>query len=478
MKLNYILVLLSIFTAVACGDGKQEQSTSINASIKGHVSGFDKALGLYGPNVQKSIDLDNKGNFNITLDSILEGNYGLALGTESNIKLYLKEGSKLVLDIDLDKIEGRDKKAVSISGENIDETQLLYELMVNAPWYKYDRADYKDVYLPEVDKKDPKDFEAYQLKLIEKEKAIVKKYIDNSSIRESFLEVYNVEQLLKYNFTFQLYDRRGKAKGLNVPAKFKHYFKDQLPQNDFNLYHKSSRYAMYVRDDYYAKMRLVLSKYERESMDYFKAKVAYLDTCTFPKLIRNDMRNGLTVGYMRSDDKEIKAYLEGVIYQIITDEGTLKRFEDFKAGQNAYADGKPAPQFTLIDINGKEVSLSDFKGKMVMMDCWATWCAPCIKGLPKFNKLKEKYADKNIEFLAISVDENVELWKKKVNANKGGIFTGIQLNTSVNKNTFKKDLMVQGIPRYILIGKDGLIIRREAPQPASEEIIKLIDENL
>ena len=70
------------------------------------------------------------------------------------------------------------------------------------------------------------------------------------------------------------------------------------------------------------------------------------------------------------------------------------------------------------------------------------------------------------------------MWKKKVNANKGGLFNGIQLNTSINNNTFKKDLMVQGIPRYILIGKDGHIIKREAPQPNSEEILELIDANL
>ncbi|MGQ1910601.1 TlpA family protein disulfide reductase [Marinifilum sp. RC60d5] len=267
-------------------------------------------------------------------------------------------------------------------------------------------------------------------------------------------------------------------KDWTVPAKFKAYFKNEIPKNDFDLYHKSSRYAMYVREGYYEKMGSVLSKYERESMEYFKANVAYLDTCTFPTLIKNDMINGLTISYMRANDEAIKSYLEGVIYQKVKDKASLKRFEDYKAGQNAYANGKPAPQFTLFDINGKEVSLSDFKGKMVMMDCWATWCGPCVRGLPKFNKLKEKYAGENIVFLSISVDEDVELWKRKVNENKGGLFTGIQLNTSINKNTFKKDLMVQGIPRYILIGADGLLIRREAPRPGTAELYELIDKNL
>jgi thiol-disulfide isomerase/thioredoxin len=482
MKINHLILLLLSFLWISCEGNQAKQEKYISVSISGHVSGFDKALTLYGPSLQESIKLDGNGNFSVSYDSIAEGRYGLGLGSETQLKLYLKKGTQLQLDIDLDKIEAREKNAVSISGMNNDETELMYELMVSAPSYQYDRASYKEVYLPMVDKKEPKAFEAYQLEMLEKERAIVEKYVDNKSISKTFLEVFNVEQLLNYNFKFQLYhrlaNRRNPGKNWEVPSNFAAYFKNEIPQNDFDLYHKSSRYAMYVREAYHAKMREVLSKYERESMKYFKEQTAYLDTCTFPEIIKTDMYNGYTISYMRASDKDIRAYLESVIYKKVADKDALKRFEDFKAGENAYADGKPAPQFTLIDINGKEVSLSDFKGKMVMMDCWATWCAPCVKGLPKFNKLRDKYAGKNIVFLAISVDENVELWKRKVKENKSGIFQGIQLNTSINKNTFKDDLMVQGIPRYILVGADGLLIRREAPRPGTHELYELIDSNL
>lgn len=482
MKINHLIILLLSFLWISCEGNQAKQEKYISVSISGHVSGFDKSLSLYGPSLQESIKLDGKGNFSVSYDSIVEGNYGLGLGSETQLKLYLKKGTQLQLDIDLDKIEARDQKAVSISGKNNDETELLYDLMVSAPSYQYDRASYKEVYLPMVDKKDPKSFETYQLGMLEKERALIKKYVENNSISEAFLEVFKVEQLLSYNFKFQLYHRqamrKNPGKDKEIPVKFAAYFKNEIPQNDFDLYHKSSRYSMYVREAYHAKMREVLLQYERESMKYFKEKTAYLDTCTFPEIIKKDMYNGYVISYMRASDKEIRAYLESVIYNKLTDKDALKRFEDFKAGENAYADGKPAPQFTLVDINGKEVSLSDFKGKMVMMDCWATWCAPCVKGLPKFNKLSEKYAGKNIVFLAISVDENVELWKRKVKENKGGIFQGIQLNTSINKNTFKDDLMVQGIPRYILIGADGLLIRREAPRPGTPELYEIIDSNL
>ncbi|WP_298367425.1 TlpA disulfide reductase family protein [uncultured Lutibacter sp.] len=478
------LFLQIVFTLISCETKQEVQklNDNINVTISGEVIGYNKPLGIYGSNFNNSIELDSNGNFKVIYDSISEGKYSLSLGAESSLPIYLKEGTKLNLIIDLNKIEARDKNAVLISGENNDETELLYELMVNAPAYQYNRVDYKEVYLPEIDKKDPTEFEAYQLKLMEDERVIVKRYVDSKSIRKPFLEVFNVELLLKYNFKFKLYERYANKnnpdKNWIIPENYLAYFENEIPQNNFDLYHKSSRYAMYVREGYHAKMQSVLSQYERESLDYFKAKTKYLDTCSFPEIIKKDMYNGYSISYMRSNDMVIRGYLNEVINQKITDKEVLKRFENFKAGENAYADGKPAPQFTLIDIKGKEVSLSDFKGKMVLLDCWATWCAPCIKGLPKFNALKEKYKGKNIEFVCVSVDEDVAVWKKKVTENKEGLHTGIQLITSLNNNTFKKDLMVQGIPRYILIDSNGNIIKREAPRPGTTELYELINTNL
>jgi len=65
---------------------------------------------------------------------------------------------------------------------------------------------------------------------------------------------------------------------------------------------------------------------------------------------------------------------------------------------------KPAPSFTLQDLNGKTVSLSDFKGKVVVLDFWATWCPPCVKEIPHFIELYEQYKDKGFAIVGISLD--------------------------------------------------------------------------
>ena len=66
--------------------------------------------------------------------------------------------------------------------------------------------------------------------------------------------------------------------------------------------------------------------------------------------------------------------------------------------------GNPAPAFTLQDLNGKDVSLADFRGKVVIIDFWATWCPPCVKEIPHFIELYEQYKDKGLAMLGISLD--------------------------------------------------------------------------
>jgi len=67
--------------------------------------------------------------------------------------------------------------------------------------------------------------------------------------------------------------------------------------------------------------------------------------------------------------------------------------------------GEPAPAFTLQDLNGKNVSLANFRGKVVILNFWATWCPPCIKEIPDFIELYGQYKDKGFEMVGISLDQ-------------------------------------------------------------------------
>ena len=64
-----------------------------------------------------------------------------------------------------------------------------------------------------------------------------------------------------------------------------------------------------------------------------------------------------------------------------------------------------APDFTLKSIDGENITLSDFKGKVVLLDFWATWCGPCLQSIPELVRLQKKYMDKGLVILGVSMDD-------------------------------------------------------------------------
>jgi thiol-disulfide isomerase/thioredoxin len=185
--------------------------------------------------------------------------------------------------------------------------------------------------------------------------------------------------------------------------------------------------------------------------------------------------------YSKISTKEPRAkdYLD-LIKKITTHqpfiEACEKKYAEISSSK-ALAKGVQSPDFTYEDTEGNIVSLSDFKGKYVYIDIWATWCVPCIKQIPYLKKLEEELHDKNIVFVSISVDkEEVKpTWKKAVET-KG--LTGVQLFADKSfESEFMSAYAVNSIPRFILINPEGKIVDPEAPRPSYEKT-KILLQNL
>ena len=163
---------------------------------------------------------------------------------------------------------------------------------------------------------------------------------------------------------------------------------------------------------------------------------------------------------------------------IVTDDQRT-RFQELKkhiAELQAASDvGKPGSDFTYQDINGNEVSFSDFRGKIVYIDVWATWCAPCRAEIPHLKKLKEHfYGNENLVIVGISIDapRDIQKWKDFVAKENLG---GIQLHSnSQSPDHISKLYSITGIPRFLLFDREGKIISLNAPKPSSPELIPLL----
>ena len=124
----------------------------------------------------------------------------------------------------------------------------------------------------------------------------------------------------------------------------------------------------------------------------------------------------------------------------------------------------PAPDFTLKNAQGKTVSIKDFKGKIVYIKFWASWCKDCIKQVvPQRNLEKAMESNSDVVFLNISVDGSEEAWKKAVERNK---LSAIELlSIDGDEENINKNYDISEIPRYMVVGKKGEIINNNAPHP-------------
>lgn len=136
------------------------------------------------------------------------------------------------------------------------------------------------------------------------------------------------------------------------------------------------------------------------------------------------------------------------------------------AAKDRLSAGKEAPAFTLIDYKKQEHSLADFKGKILIIDVWATWCGGCIQKLPFFMKVAEKYKERaDVEFITISIDTEKKFSHWKYSLPRYQLLGIKNLIAFPEKMPFQDDYDVQGIPRYIMIGKDGKLIDSDLPGP-------------
>ncbi|MDY3293403.1 MAG: TlpA disulfide reductase family protein [Candidatus Egerieousia sp.] len=129
---------------------------------------------------------------------------------------------------------------------------------------------------------------------------------------------------------------------------------------------------------------------------------------------------------------------------------------DVQYGAQLLKAGSVAPEFMLKGPDGKELALSDFKGKYVVLDFWASWCGDCRRDIPNIKALYEKYSPKGVEFVGVSFDDNAERWQNAIKE-----FELKYHQVSELKKWKTTDIYaaygIKWIPTIYIIGPDGKV---------------------
>ena len=131
---------------------------------------------------------------------------------------------------------------------------------------------------------------------------------------------------------------------------------------------------------------------------------------------------------------------------------------NFIAGSTfAGVSGPAAPDFTLADVHGKKVSLSAFKGNVVILNFWATWCGPCKAEMPSLNNLYLEFRNKGLVVLAISVDPTERPVLSFISDKK----LALPVLMDKTKEVYFDSYAVMGLPATFIIDKSGVLVRKD-----------------
>jgi thiol-disulfide isomerase/thioredoxin len=138
------------------------------------------------------------------------------------------------------------------------------------------------------------------------------------------------------------------------------------------------------------------------------------------------------------------------------------------AKKQAVADG--GIDFNVMDLDGKAVKFSDYRGKTVLLNIWATWCGPCIKEIPDLKEIYAQFKDKNVVVLGVLLDSESPAAAKPIVLEQ----LRIDYPTWYGDDAFAKQFGIQAFPTTVIIDKNGKIVSQNVGLQNKERFINLL----
>lgn len=198
------------------------------------------------------------------------------------------------------------------------------------------------------------------------------------------------------------------------------------------------------------------------------------------KYIREHPDSFLSLFYLQSLGTEKKRQLLQTLGSELQEHSIAKAIREEARLEESVSVGRPAPAFSVQDMKGKAVSLSDYRGQYVLLDFWGSWCGPCIKLIPETKAAYEKYKGKKVQFMGIAYDEEKDRAKLSGMIEKYGMAWPqiFQDMSDESKSGVVKSYLVTSFPSVILINPEGSIVYRGIGQNGLVEALKVLDKEI
>jgi len=411
--------------------------------------------------------IDSSSTIKFELQLEKPGFYLLRMRNQLIMELYLSPGDELSFELDMNKPFDE----IVFTGEGEKVNNYLFKRLITDEYllpsrdvlYRLEEKEF----MVAVDK-------AYQIKL----KNLDSFYQDNKKHTDKkFYDVYSTNLLYEWALNMISYKQRYPYISGNENYQFSKEFEDftnklelensgNLISNTFRLF--ILRYIDLLADPVYS-ADTVAQKSESGycSVRYNLVKETYKNTEIRDYLLTQILLEQVKYYGVKEISELMDLYKKDCSNTdlVAKVEAELSKWDEILPGKNA-------PDFSYADLDGKLISLSDFKGKVVYVDVWATWCGPCKREAPYFYNLAKEYVGKNIVFIQISVDDEKQDYLDymlEVPENT------IQLYSGGWRSKITKDYLISSIPRFILVGADGKIIDNNAKRPSDNDIKNYLD---